>query len=165
MFVRTRGVGDACVPLWDGVGSRFYGTCDPTTSFCCYQNAGAVCAYPFDGDGVPRSGTCQEASTAGEVCDAGLTTVQMCVTGQECGFATSTCVAMSETPIATGQPCYDDAEWVVTGDCADGWCDAGGSNVCEPFRSNGEACFFGFECTSGWCEAEQCAENETCAGP
>jgi hypothetical protein len=40
MFARTATAGAACGPIRDGIGATFYGTCDPTAAFCCYQAAG-----------------------------------------------------------------------------------------------------------------------------
>ena len=59
MFDRTAQPGDACKPLEDGFGGLYFGSCDPTTSFCCVDDPyGNQCnPYPVPSD----EGLCQQA--------------------------------------------------------------------------------------------------------
>ncbi|MCE9576713.1 MAG: hypothetical protein K8W52_26440, partial [Deltaproteobacteria bacterium] len=48
-FHRDHGVGSTCGPIRDGIGAALFGTCDPTTSFCCYSDpAHPGCQMPYD---------------------------------------------------------------------------------------------------------------------
>lgn len=161
MFARTATAGAACGPIRDGIGATFYGTCDPTAAFCCYQAAGATgCQFPFGSGGVPRPGTCQAVAAVGQACSAALP-LQLCATGSDCDAATDRCRPPATAPLANGQACADDA-FNLLGECVDGWCDVLGSKRCEPRRADGAACSGGDECGSGYCQGT-CQANPVCA--
>ncbi len=157
-FVRTGAEGASCTAIRDGFGAGFYGTCDPTQAFCCFDDGSGTCAMPFDGDGAARSGTCATASTEGEAC-GWLGDVQLCATGLEC--VGDVCAAPLTAPLAVGQDCVDSG-FQLLGECVDSWCDLFGSRQCEPFRDLGAACFGGEECSSGLCDAGSCVPNTIC---
>jgi hypothetical protein len=163
MFTRTGKTGDACAPVRDGVGAGFYGTCDAKTDFCCFtdpMSPGSGCAYPFNKDGSARAGTCAPVAKTGQSCGVTLP-LQLCATGSDCDFDTEKCVEPSTAPISVGSMCSD-ASYHQLGECQTSWCDAGGSNKCEPFKENGAACIYGFECATGRCQAMKCADNNLC---
>ncbi|MGE0325748.1 MAG: hypothetical protein AB7K71_02230 [Polyangiaceae bacterium] len=152
MFQRTLGSGASCSPIRDGVGSSFYGQCDPRSFFCCYvdpMSTSAGCTYPFTADGSPRNGTCQPAAADGAQCQL-FQPLKLCATGSSCDSATDTCRAEVHTPLAVGERCAD-AQFNLLGDCEASYCDLGGSNRCEALTPLGEACGFAYECASGNC--------------
>lgn len=157
MFDRTEDSGP-CSPLRDGVGASFYGTCDPSQAFCCY---GDGCTNPYDGENVPRAGTCRPASGVGEPCSP-IEPYQLCRTGLTCDGDTGRCEEPGVGPLAVGEPCADD-DWSLLGECVDSWCDLFGDRTCQPPRSDGEACLAPFECASGVCDGT-CVPNEHCSG-
>lgn len=163
MFSRTAGDGEPCGPLRDGVGAGFYGTCDATTSFCCFTdpaNPDLGCTFAYDGDGVPRAGVCRPASGAGATCN-GLPPLTLCQTGLDCDDGT--CIAPSMDTLAVGDLCVGDG-FVLLGECDGGYCDLFGSSVCEALKADGVACTAPYECQSGACEEGVCAEQTFCAG-
>ena len=163
-FTRTMGAGDAgCVPLKDGTGARFYGTCDPMVSFCCYENPSnpGGCAFPFDGDGNSRSGTCAAVSNEGDTCNGGLNSVQLCQTGLDCDYDTNVCVAPGSNPLQVGDECMD-SSFNLLGECQDSWCDMTGSSKCEAYKPDGESCIFPQECENGACEGGLCSSPSYC---
>lgn len=163
IFTRTMGPGDdGCVPLRDGTGARFFGTCNPLEAFCCYEKAGVTgCAFPFDGDGNPRTGTCQAVSLENEACSGGLDNVQLCQTGLDCDFDENVCVAPGTTPLQVGEDCID-SSFNLLGECQDSWCDMTGSSKCEPYKADGESCVFPQECENGACEGGVCGSPSYC---
>ena len=110
MFHRTAGPGTACAPIRDGIGSAFFGTCDPTKAFCCFEDATkpGACSLPFDGAGTPRAGTCKAASDVGQACEM-VGDVRFCKTGLACDADSSTCAAGADAPLPVGTACLDDA--------------------------------------------------------
>ncbi|MCB9571285.1 MAG: hypothetical protein H6709_04265 [Kofleriaceae bacterium] len=165
MFHRTAVVGDACAPLRDGVGAAFYGTCDPDQAFCCYADPAhpeAGCTFPFDGDGVARTGTCAAAQPAGGTCSSALP-LQLCQTGVSCDPTTQRCVADASTALAVGDLCIDSG-FNLLGDCVDSYCDVLGSSRCEPLRADGDDCFGADECAGGACTGGRCGPLTTCDG-
>ncbi len=160
MFRRTATVGDACSPIRDGVGSGFFGTCDSTNSFCCYDDPD--CALPFDGDGNKRDGVCRQASAEGEACDA-IPPVQLCQTGLTCDAWTGLCVAPLTGGLNVGDACIDDS-WILLGECVDSFCDSLGDGTCQPLGGLGVSCTAPYECDSGACDGT-CIENTFCVAP
>jgi hypothetical protein len=164
MFNRTATSG-ACHPLADGFGGIFFGTCDPTTSFCCIEDGTGQCGF----GGVDATGTCARAAQAGEACST-FAPVLLCATGLECipgagpGGADG-CVPPLTTPLSEGDDCYDENNFQLLGECVDGWCDATGSNVCEPRRADGEDCQTADQCESLGCVEGVCGVDDFCAGP
>jgi hypothetical protein len=164
MFRRTSTEG-TCHPLADGFGGIFFGTCDPTRSFCCIDDGNGECGF----GGVDDEGTCVPAAQAGEVCST-FAPVLLCATGLECipgegpGGADG-CVAMATGPLAEGEPCYDEASFRLLGECVDAWCDATGSNVCEPRRADGQQCQTPDQCLSLGCVEGVCGVDDFCSGP
>ncbi len=165
MFHRTAGVDHACAPIRDGLGAAFFGTCDPTAAFCCYTNVDDPelgCTYPFDGDGVPRAGTCAAAVAPAGACSV-TPPLAICQTGASCDADTLRCVAESSAALAVGEPCID-AGFNLLGECVDGFCDIFGTSRCAALRADGAACGAGYECQGGACPAGTCAPITSCDG-
>lgn len=165
IFVRKNTVGAPCTPIKDGVGARYYGTCNPLEAFCCYakpEDPMSICAYPFDANGVARMGTCKAISQAGGACSLGLTTVQLCKTGEDCDSGTNTCVAPATTPLMPGDICYEN--FLSTGECQKSYCDILGTSKCEPFKADGVACSADYECMIASCNAGVCGPSTYCDG-
>lgn len=159
MFRRERSAG-SCGPVRDGVGAAFYGTCDPTVSFCCYQDPTRPgCQLPYDGNGNLRPGTCTAVMGIGQQCSSALP-VALCATGNDCDPDTLVCVAPTDTPLAVGATCID-AGYHLLGSCQTSWCDVLGTKKCEPLRANGVTCGGGDECLSGRCNSV-CVDNTVC---
>lgn len=160
-FQRTRGVGESCGPIRDGIGATFYGTCDPTTAFCCYQEPGQTgCQFPFSGQG-PRQGTCEAIAQVADTCSV-TPPIKLCATGADCSDDTATCVVPSTVPLALGEPCIDE-NFTFLGECQDSFCDLFGTSNCEARHADGETCLGGDECTSGFCDSV-CTPNDVCTG-
>jgi len=154
-----------CTPIRDGVGARFFGTCDRQTTFCCYTKAGSSgCAYPFDAEGNPRTGECISAGAPGDPCSLTLDAVQLCRGDSVCGSSSGTCVAVGTAPLGPGATCYDHAEYVSLGECSGAYfCDDDG--FCAALKPHGESCWFDFECVGGDCDANwQCTVSTYCGG-
>lgn len=150
----------ACSPVADGFGGLYYGTCNPSQSFCCVVDETGGCSpYPT----VGSAGTCVPTTPDGGACtqDAPL---QMCETGSSC--VGGVCAVNATEGLAIGAECYDASTYSLLGDCTDGWCDLFGSATCEPKKVMGDTCMLGEECTSGWCElsTQSCADNPICNG-
>jgi hypothetical protein len=163
MFHRTA-TGGECHPLADGFGGILYGTCDPTTSFCCIDAGNGECGL----GGVDAVGTCAGAAQEGEAC-AHYPPLQLCATGLECIPGAGPeggdgCAAPLTESLAEGDPCYDDSAFQLLGDCVDGWCDATGSNVCERRRADGEDCQTADQCISLGCVEGLCGIDDFCSG-
>lgn len=164
MFARTAKAGASCAPIRDGLGSAFYGNCDPTAAFCCYSDPAKpnVCAMPFDAQGMPRAGTCESASALGETCDL-LKDLKLCKTGDACDTMSGKCVASKEGPLALGAKCID-SSYNLLGNCVDSFCDVLGSKKCEPLKADGVTCNGYDQCSSGNCDAGKCAPSTFCKG-
>jgi hypothetical protein len=159
-FERTRKVGSSCSPLRDGVGAAFYGTCDPTTSFCCYSDpTKAGCQLPFDASGAPRTGSCNAVAATGAACSP-FQPILLCATGEDCDADSATCVAPSSALLAVGASCIDTG-YHSLGTCQGSWCDVLGTKRCEALREDGTTCTVGEECRSGLCRSV-CVENTVC---
>ena len=162
MFDRTAQVGATCQPLADGFGGLYYGSCDPTTTFCCVYDETLDGCDPYP---VPENqGTCLTASQAGESCST-LPPLQICATGLECSYTTGICEAPLSEPLQIGASCYDSSSFTIIGDCQDSWCDLLGSGICEPLNAENEICQWNESCSSGYCDSQLglCSENPICA--
>lgn len=164
MFERVDGAGASCVPIKDGVGASFYGTCDPNEAFCCYDDPTkpGACGFPFEADGTPRVGTCKTASAVGGACEA-LKDIQLCKTGDTCDSSTGKCVASKTGALGAGQLCID-SSYNLLGDCEDSFCDVLGSKKCEPLKTEGQSCNGHDQCESGSCEGYACTPLSFCKG-
>lgn len=159
---RNAGPGTSCAPIRDGIGASFYGTCDPSRSFCCYEEAGrAGCQYPFDGAGTARTGTCTAVAPVGAACSAAAP-LQLCATGNDCDAETERCVGASMASLAVGDTCVD-AGYHVLGECQGSYCDVLGTHRCEPKRVDGHACSGADECMSNRCQSV-CIPMDLCTG-
>lgn len=158
MFDRSAADGDECLPIRDGVGSSYYGSCDPSAAFCCF---GDGCENPFDEAGNRRQGTCRPAAAQGQACSF-LPPLQLCRSGLTCDFGTSTCVEGGDAVLGLGEACVD-SSFNLLGVCAGGWCDLLGSGTCQQLGAVGDACGADWECSSEACDGV-CIENAFCAG-
>jgi hypothetical protein len=158
-FVERTQTEGPCKPINDGIGSSFYGTCDPALAFCCYEND--ECGFPYGENQVANSGVCLAASGVGEVCSPGPP-VQLCETGLNCDPISGHCIAPADDQLALGQECIDDG-WNLLGDCVQSFCDVLGTGLCEAMKAEGETCFGAEECVSGACDGT-CTPNELCSG-
>jgi hypothetical protein len=166
-FTRTKGPGDpGCDPLRDGTGARFYGTCNPLVAFCCYENPSnpGACAFPFDANGVARTGACKAVSEEDEACSGGVSNVQLCKTGLDCDYDSSVCVAPGTDLLNVGDDCMDD-NFNILGQCQDSFCDMLGDGKCVARKADGADCIFADECESGACENSVCGPSTYCVGP
>ena len=161
VFTRVKKDGEICRPIADGVGGQFYGTCDPSESFCCVPNPqnNGECMISSVGEGV-----CRKASQVGESCGI-VPQLQLCVSGLECDSAASECVAPSYSPLSLGTACYDQDNFTLLGSCVDSFCDIFGTNNCEIMKEVGESCTGAEQCVSNQCEAGVCAEYSFCVMP
>lgn len=160
-FLRTASAGQACTMLRDGVGAGFYGTCDPTQSFCCYPNAqgsNEPCGLPREG----AKGVCKKASAENETC-AVAPAVQLCQTGLDCNDEKNRCEAPKTAPRKIGESCATE-RFEVLGECTDSWCDLTGTRLCTARKNDGATCGFGNECNSGGCEGKRCTTPTYCTG-
>ena len=165
-FDRTGATGASCLPIRDGVGAGFYGTCNPASHHCCYIDASEPelgCTYPFTGEGVARSGTCAPVAGLAQECTA-IPPISLCATGVDCDYDSGTCVARSDAPLAIGSPCID-ASFLTLGECVDSWCDLFGSKNCEAKKADDSACSAAYECMSGACVEQSCTEPTMCVSP
>lgn len=157
-FSRLQTESEECTPIADGVGGAFYGTCDPHSTWCATMNDATAALTPIGSTGV-----CVAAAAEGEPCGL-FPSVSVCQRGLECGLD-DVCVAKVElVDIPMGETCYDRADFTVLGDCADGYCDVLGSNLCEPAKSAGSECSVGYQCQSGNCLDSLCSERAYCGG-
>lgn len=152
MFERKSASGP-CTALDDGVGGLLYGTCDPTLAFCC---VGDECAFPAIGD----EGTCVAVTATGGACS--MLPLQLCATGASCGMD-DRCHAEGDAALALGAECIDD-DFVLLGECVDGFCDVGNSDTCLPTVPLGEACDQPARCQTGLCEEGVCVQDGFCRG-
>lgn len=147
-FRRTQMTG-ACSFLRDGTGGVFFGTCDPTQSFCCYENGGRCTIVP--GAMLPGAmGMCRPAAAVGESCTI-APALRVCRTGLECD-GSSRCVAPRTGMLASGAMCWNASDGLL-GDCpASEFCNLFGSGRCEARRAQGVACSGGDQCLSDFCQ-------------
>jgi len=147
-FRRTATSGAACSFVRDGVGGLFFGTCDPTQAFCCYDNGGRCTVAPSAM--LPGAmGTCRAASAVGEQCTI-APSLRVCRTGLECN-GSGCCEAPRTAALTTGATCWNVADGLL-GTCpATDFCDLFGSNRCTTLRANGASCAGGDACQSGFC--------------
>lgn len=160
MFARTGRVGDACSAIRDGDDAAIYGTCNPRSSFCCYEDPAmpGQCGEPFDASGAPRSGRCQQASAEGASC-----MFAPCTTGLIC--ANTLCTAPPRTPLGLGEICVDGSGNSL-GICQGSYCDSADTTQCQAFEDVGSPCAADIECASQLCGAGgQCADNTVCTAP
>lgn len=161
-FHRTKSAGATCHPIRDGIGAAFYGSCDPTSAFCCYEVPGRDgCQFPYAADGEPRTGTCQAVAATNATCSP-TAPVKLCATGSDCDSDTLKCVSTVEMPLSVGAACID-ASYHVLGTCEDSYCDVLGTKKCEPMQPDGHACSSDEECTSGRCQTT-CVPMDLCTG-
>ena len=155
-FVRSSNTGDACSPIADGFGGLYYGSCDPSESFCCVDTEYGCDPFP----GTTERGECTKAGQVGEACNS--FPLQLCVTGAEC--IENECVVVSIDALEVGEPCYDSQKFELLGYCSDSWCDVTGSAACEPMHELGQDCASDWECESGWCDLElsMCDSHPIC---
>lgn len=163
MFGRTTTSG-ACRSLADGFGALFFGTCDPNEAFCCVDQGNGECGFP----GADDVGTCVPAAAEDDACSP-FNPVLVCQTGLECipGAGVNgedSCVAQATAPLALGAPCYDEQQFRLLGECTGGWCDATGTNVCEPRRDDGADCQAADQCISLGCVDGTCGVDGFCSG-
>ena len=158
-FVDRTQTEGTCTPINDGIGSSFFGTCDPALAFCCYGVE--ECGFPYGDDQSPQEGICQPTSSLGEACSP-TPPIQVCQSGLSCDANSGTCIAVSTDQLTLGEECVDDA-WNLLGECADSFCDLLGTGLCEALKANGQACFSSDECASGACDGT-CTPNELCSG-
>lgn len=158
MFSRTGGEGDECRRLNDGFNAIYYGTCDPTTSFCCVPSESDPEAC--GGLGAGTEGSCKAVSALGEAC-TDFPSLQLCATGQDCGIESGECEEPPElTPVDVGENCYDSANFNIVGECPEtAYCDVLGTNNCEARVELGEAC------TPGGCVVGAVCVEEICVEP
>lgn len=95
-------------------------------------------------------------------CSFGLTTVQLCKTGEDCDGGTNKCVAPPTNPLMVGDVCFENL--LPTGECQDSFCDVLGTSQCEAFKANGTACSADYECSIAHCEDDTCGPSTYCDG-
>ena len=158
IFSRTNQAGASCQPIRDGFGGLYYGSCDPTTSFCCVSDDaldGGCTPYPALGS----EGTCQTAGQEGDAC-ADIP-IQLCRSGLVCDFDTSICTKEEWEPLSVGELCMEGSDYL--GACEDSYCDFE-AKTCLALLENNQSCTFGFECASAWCDQDTnvCIDNPIC---
>jgi hypothetical protein len=158
IFERDATSGD-CVPIADGFGGLYYGSCDPTQAFCCLETSDGCNPFPVPGE----IGSCTPAGQAGETC-SDTWPIQLCATGLDC--LDGRCEALSSDALDLGEACYDSSTYSLLGHCSTGWCDLFGSGVCEAPKPEGESCWGDEECATSHCDAVSltCAVNDICDG-
>jgi hypothetical protein len=159
MFVRTQGPGAACSSIRDGFGGLYYGSCDPTVSFCC-QGTGGRCGLPT-GAGT---GVCVAAAQEGESCSY-FGDITLCATGLDCDFDSNRCVSTVLPELGRGDTCFNTGTNDFVGECVDSWCDFFGTARCESLVADGGACVSGEECEIGNCASGVCAASSFCVAP
>ena len=158
MFQRDLQIGMPCMPLTDGVGGAFFGTCDPMVSWCCRPSELDPTACSL-AQGV--EGTCVAAGQVGDACGL-FPEISVCRTGLDCGIDQSVCEEPPSAPLSEGQACYADMQ--LLGDCIDSYCDMFDSRVCLPKKEDGVECLYGWECVAGSCEEGVCTVSSWCQG-
>lgn len=159
MFVRSQGPGATCSSIRDGFGGLYYGTCDPTVSFCC-QGTGGRCGLPTG----TSSGVCVAAAQEGEACSY-FGDITLCATGLDCDFDSNSCVSSVLPELGRGDTCFSSATNDFVGECVDSWCDFFGTGRCESLVADGGSCVSGQECETGNCASGVCAASSFCVAP
>jgi hypothetical protein len=148
-FRRTQAAGAACSYVRDGAGGVFFGTCDPTQAFCCFESGGRCTVVP--NAMLPAAmGTCRAAGAVGESCTI-APALRVCRTGLECD-GSGRCAAPRTGTLASLAPCWSAADGLL-GDCPAGeFCDLFGASRCSPLRAQGALCSGGDQCASAFCQ-------------
>jgi hypothetical protein len=173
IFKRTQEVGAACVAIRDGFGGGIFGSCNPETSFCCAPEVAprTGCRLAIDGQGVARPATCQAVAEIGATCSP-FNPILPCATGDVCSEGDLCIPEVVPTPVQVGDVCASGD--ILTGDCANSWCDITGTKLCTALKANGITCTGGFECETQACllvdpampsGPRQCGPNNLCTGP
>lgn len=156
MFSRTAGPGTECMALNDGQGGVVYGTCDPRQAFCCVRRDDGTCKVPEQ----TEMGECVAVSAVGEACTI-LPSVQICATGNECGYDSGVCEPPVEyVTVQEGEVCAEN--FTIFGNCENSYCDVTGSGNCIPLKNDGDSCLFPDECLSGGCVNQVCGADSFC---
>ena len=150
-------VGDACLPLNDGVGGGFFGTCNPMIAVCAVEDEQGRRGLASIDRG--ETGVCIPSSVENERCS--LPDFQICRRGLSC--VNDVCVPPITTELQLGDTCYEG--WQLQGVCANSYCDMFGQpSVCVPFKGLGDACSGALECESGYCPNGMCEDGAFCDG-
>ena len=156
MFSRIGAPGSECMALNDGQGGVVYGTCDPSQAFCCVRREDGTCKVPEQ----TETGECVAVSPVGEACTI-LPSVQICATGNECGYESGVCEPPVEyINVQEGEVCTE--SFTIFGICENSYCDVTGTGNCMPFKDDGESCLFQEECASGACVNQVCGPDTYC---
>lgn len=150
MFQRSASAGP-CDPIPDGTGGRVFGTCDPTSSFCCFRAPGVTSGACWVAGGG-RVGTCAPAAMVGQSCgiDFQQRSATFCATGLYCDLDTGLCARDVPMSLVLGDTCYRDQS--ILGQCPpQAYCDVLGGGACLAQSADGEACSSGDQCLSGAC--------------
>jgi hypothetical protein len=129
----------------------------------CTDYRGAHSAYCQPGMYCVANGTCQPPGELGEPCS--WNEVESCVDGFYCDRATDRCAEPGGegdtcNPVWTGTSCLSGLYCY----CGSGVsCPFGGSepsplDVCAPRVANGEPCVVHAQCTSGYCDIDECTD-------
>ena len=162
MFSRLPRFDEPCAPIRDGFGGLYFGSCDPSRSFCCVgadELDGGCTPFPVPG----KTGTCKPTSALNESCND--MPLQLCETGLYCDDEDYTCKADTWEPLALGQTCLDES-FMLLGDCTDSYC-SWDEGICMTLKSKGDTCNYSFECSSDFCDADtlKCSEDPRCEMP
>jgi hypothetical protein len=157
------GAGATCQPTAGAGGPcpcRAGAWCDRsgTAPVCrAVKGGGSSCSGPAEcADGLACAGspsTCQPFRGAGSSCTP---TAPGCAPGLACDPASGTCQAAP----AAGRACVVTVSATnFTLPCLDGWCDAGATRACVPYKADGQSCTQDIQCR-GFCDAVA----KVCAG-
>jgi hypothetical protein len=155
-FDRKGRDGSPCYPIRDGIGSSFFGTCDPINAFCCIADEEGKCMP----GGPEDQGICQAVSVIGEDCQT--IPLQLCQTGLSCDPFSNKCIAEGNRPLMPSERCYENFN--IIGECIDSYCDVSASNLCQPFIEDGQNCTDSFSCRTGSCNDGICGPILFCTG-
>ena len=120
--------------------------------------------------GAGNIGQCVAAAGEGEACGLAIIgedgpSMEVCQSGFDCtGGGSSTCTRPERVSLNVGDPCYDNTDFVLVGDCQNSFCDIFGTAECEPLRAQGDACTASYECQTGACLAGVCEIYSYCDG-
>lgn len=176
MFQPTANVGQMCRRIRD---ARFvsspYGSCDPSTAFCCLpdQHNPRRCLSPDDPAGTSVvSGICRPIAQEGSRCEPDIFTKRSylpCAPRMICEGDPGAryCARLNTTPLQPGDWCMDAVSRRVLGLCPQGFsCDAPsraeetGTYRCVVVRANGQPCTNDRQCSSQSCRGTcQATEN------
>ena len=161
-FSRLPRFDEACAPIRDGFGGLYFGSCNPSRSFCC------VAADELDGGCTPfpvpgKTGTCKPTSALGQSCND--MPLQLCETGLFCDDDSYTCQVDSYAPLALGDSCMDES-FTLLGECIDSYC-SWDDGVCLNLKAKGQTCNYSFECSSDFCDVDTrtCSNDPRCEMP